>query len=79
MSVKITIGESKTQEVKPFPKLMTVNDSTNDDNGIVILFTEGGNGTVIKAAGKYHIGYSSFSFYMEQFTDFNEPITLQNS
>lgn len=79
MAINVTIGESKTQE-KPFPKLM-------------ICKSIGGN-TIILANEKsdpFLVGtciYSDYSEnrvgeYFEQwslsaFTDYNEPITLQN-
>lgn len=72
--IKVTVGEHKTQEVKPFPKLMITNDR------IIVLFTTLSDGTVIdEAVHCWGIGHYSDSWDMRQFTDFNEPITIQNA
>jgi hypothetical protein len=73
MSVKITIGESKTRE-KPFPKLM------KGKNNEIVYFYESKVGFPLDGKG-YDVINDRFhlSWNMSGFTDFNEPITLQNS
>lgn len=79
--INVTIGESKTQSEKPFPKLMTselgqilyafgLNESRSDLIVGVLLRTNG------YAIGKFN--YSE-SWSRHNFTDFNELITIQNA
>ena len=71
MSVKVTIGESKTQEAKPFPKLMKT------DGGRIVFMISSTNGFQLNnAVGEDPHFYTRWN--MGNFTDFNEPITLQN-
>ncbi len=76
MAINVTIGESKPQE-KPFPKLM-ISQLTET----VVLFTSPKVGMVVLSGKKnhasYEIGEYVIDFTMNKFTDFNEPITLQN-
>jgi hypothetical protein len=80
MAITITVGEPKTQEVKPFPKLMISKIgqilyaqclNPNDERSIV--------GMLIHTNG-YAIDEYNFSQYWcaYSFTDYNQPITLQN-
>ena len=78
--IKVTVGEQKTQEKIPFPKLMI------SDLGQIILATSVNEeredllvGTLIISNG-YSIGGDGFTqaWCRSSFTDFNEPITLQN-
>lgn len=71
--INVTIGESKTQEVK-YPKLMI------SDLGRIVLFTNKRSGIVMyEKEYHYGIGHLSESWNTEDFTDYNEPITLQNA
>jgi len=76
MAINVTIGESKTKE-KPFPKLMI---SLLTDN--VVLFSSPKEGMVVLLGKRnkccYEIGEYAKDFTMDNFTDYNEPITLQN-
>ena len=75
--INVTIGESKTQSKKPFPKLMATKD-----NLLIVLFSEQKCGTVIvdnRCNIYYEAGLYSTVWDMESFTDFKEPITLQNT
>ena len=68
----------KTPEVKqgpkPFPKLMISNvDKT------IVLFTNPSYGTIIWAPHEIEIGHTSSGFSPNAFTDYNEPITIQNA
>lgn len=79
MAIKVTVGEHKTQNEKPFPKLMI-----NEDRDIII--------EVLQAPDKYgfcHVihrkgrsaGVYTKDFQLNgamKFIDYNEPITLQN-
>ena len=71
MSIEVTIGESKTQSEKPFPKLMK-----QLDTGWIMLFLN--KKTCIHLKGTYKgelvVDYSP-DF---KTVDFNEPITIQN-
>ena len=72
--INVTIGESKTQE-KPFPKLMQHKDGT------ITFFKAYGIGTHIYARVdmSHIIGNHPNEISMNGYTDFNEPITLQNA
>lgn len=74
MSVKVTTPQKAEQSVKPFPKLMIM-----ESNGLKVLFFNPSEGTVIyNGITAYIIGYYSNNWDMDLFTDYNEPITLQN-
>jgi hypothetical protein len=74
MAIKVTIGESKTQDEKPFPKLM------QGISGTIVLFQQTKKGFVVNAVEGvcFIIGEYSDDWAMHKFTDYNEPITLQN-
>jgi hypothetical protein len=72
--IKVTVGEQKTQSEKPFPKLMI---STSDRIVFMVKFR---HGFMLHEKGEgWGVGYYSESWAMEDFTDYNEPITLQNA
>ena len=70
--INVTIGESKTQEEKPFPKLMK-----SKGGRIVFMITNSKGFQLNKAVDDDPHYYTSWC--MEDFTDYNEPITLQNA
>jgi hypothetical protein len=70
--IKVTVGEQKTQSEKPFPKLMKATKGTWKDQ--ICFFEKRREGVLI---GPREFGYAD-NFCMEDFTDYNEPITLQN-
>lgn len=74
MAINVTIGESKTQEAKPFPKLMKFTE-----HNTIVFLEKHSCGMIINADGFYQgcVGYAT-NFPMELLVDFNEPITLQN-
>lgn len=76
--IEVTI--KKTEEVKPFPKIMIANKDAGADNGILVLFESANTGVVIKTVtgSSKQIGYYSISFLDACFTDFNDPVTLKN-
>lgn len=72
--IKITKKENNDiKEQKPFPKLMI------SGKGCIVLFERADFGVCIDA-GTTHNTLFSFSqcWSTEDFTDYNEPITLQN-
>ena len=78
--IKVTLGEFEMQE-KPFPKLMIATEKGAKDKGIIVFFFENRNGVVletVKGSDKYQ-GFYSDVFIMDCFTDYNEPITIQNA
>lgn len=78
MAINVTLGEAKTQEQeKDFPKFMIVSENV-DNKGMIVLFKSKGVGTVIKGGKSWRIGEYCDAFFMKHFTDYNEPITLQN-
>ena len=81
MSIKVTLGEVKTQEEKPFPKLMA------NGYGCIRLVYECGSSVILKSAENAENAEVSWfesrinapsDWDISDFTDYNEPITLQN-
>ena len=68
--IKVTIGESKPQNIKHYPKLMITGV------GWVGYFTSYGKCTWLSGD---HAGKSAENVNMEDIGDFNKPITLQNA
>lgn len=80
MAINVTLSEVKTQESKPFPKLMIANHKSGASEGMIVLFEMSEIGTVIFSVHhSQKVGEYSKDFYMPAFTDYNSPITLQNS
>lgn len=80
--INVTIGESKTQEVKPFPKLMIGEYGTIIE--VLQLPNEHGCAhVVIRKSNQFPIGFRAdfrLKGSVEMFDkDYNEPITLQNA
>ena len=72
----ITVKTEKKAKYDPyqFPKLMISNvDKT------IVLFTGPSCGTIIWAPNEIEIGHTSSGFSPNAFTDYNEPITIQNA
>jgi len=74
MSVKVTTQRDAVQKEKPFPKLMI-----GKDLDLIIFFIKNEKG-VIMWAKPTHCKISLYreDWDMDKFTDYNEPITLQN-
>jgi hypothetical protein len=83
MAIKVTIGESKTQEKKPFPKFMqdkhghivfAIEENCEESNHYKVIY--------IKGFALSDIGHFYDEFYLfspeNPYFDYNEPITLQN-
>mgnify|MGYP000296441131 FL=1 len=77
MAIKVTLGATEnTQQEKPFPKLMA-----SEGEKFVVLFTKSKCGFVVLDSDDEDIrpiGYYSENWVMNLFTDYNEPITIQN-
>jgi hypothetical protein len=73
--IKVTIGESKPQE-KSFPKLMITTDNTR-----IVFFVSNRRGVQINGEKAFFDKFVHYSdnWAMELFTDYNEPITIQNA
>lgn len=82
MSVKVTIGESKTQSEKPFPKLVTLKLSGGvflaKSETEIICIDKGDSIWDVFQTRKGEFTFNQSYYYDNYFTDFNEPITLQN-
>jgi hypothetical protein len=71
MAVNVKIGESKPQNIKPYPKLM------ESIGGRLVFMINDKIGFQINTA--FDDGPHYFTdWHMDDFTDFNEPLTLQN-
>jgi len=70
--ITVTVGEQKPQE-KPFPKLM------KSSTGAIFIFYCPKVGIPITGSyGDVRLKGWAESWVMDQFTDYNEPITIQN-
>ena len=80
--IKVTVSEQKTQSKKPFPKLM-ISRSEKGSTIVFVLDIYGeGNGIYSDHPlwnDKPHSFYKTMNWDLNEFTDFNEPITLQNA
>ena len=74
--IKVTVGEQKPQNEKPFPKLMKCVEHSNT---LIVLFKKERTGVVVRNNHAYSIGEYYSTWAMEDFTNFNDPITLQNA
>ena len=77
MAIKVTLGATEnTQQEKPFPKLMK-----SEKSGAIVYFIKRGCGlVVVESKGKIGGTFESepFGWDTSIFTDYNEPITIQN-
>lgn len=70
--INVTIGESKTQSEKPFPKLMKQLDA----GWIIYMLSET---KALHLTGKFAGGFTEDYHIDKNTVDYNEPITLQNA
>ena len=70
--IKVTVGEQKTQEAKPFPKLM------KSKTGRIVFMLSDSTGFQLNKSSNDDPHFSR-SWNIGDFTDYNEPITLQNA
>lgn len=75
--IKVTIGEKPQGEVKPFPKLMIA--SSGWAKGSIVLFIKQSEGFLIVTAKEDDTIDYAANWNMEHFTDYNEPVTIQNA
>jgi hypothetical protein len=73
MAVKV-IAKPQNSATKTFPKLMICDDNE------VVLFRQPMQGVIVysKSSKNGTVGHFSSSWDMQLFTDYNEPITIQN-
>jgi len=70
----MSITNSSEKKVNDFPKIMSCTE------GQVVMFHEDGEGTVIvSTVARHPIGYYSKRWYMDNFTDYNKPVTIKNT
>jgi hypothetical protein len=80
--VKVTLGEQPAKSEKPFPKLMIAD---HGEDGYTIIFAEGNDTKNISGQCLFstykpeRIGEISRDWKASAFTDYNEPITIQNA
>lgn len=72
MAIKVTVGEQKTQNELPFPKFM------KSSNGRIVFMISYGKGFLLNRVSNNDIPKYSELWFMGDFADYNEPITLQN-
>jgi hypothetical protein len=73
--INVTLGEVKTPEEKPFPKLM-IEDCSKD----IFYFHRSGVGLPLQQPNRFLESLTWASAWdMDGFTDYNDPITIQNA
>jgi hypothetical protein len=75
--INVTLGEVKTQKEKPFPKLMI-----GDVGTVIMVLQEPNKAGRSKVFNLTNCRLSNdFAVFdgSEKFTDYNQPITLQNA
>lgn len=85
MAIKVIIGEQEPQRNKPFPKLMKYRYS--EDSYVIALMESKSKGTVIyvcynrektMSGDKISNIWSDVNTLDKGWSDYNDPITLQN-
>lgn len=78
MAIKVTVGEQKPQKESPFPKLMVHTDGTitRFKAPHVGCHIYDPNNTLLRSDGLFK---ELKEIEMHYYTDYNEPITLQNA
>jgi hypothetical protein len=76
--MKSVVEEKSENEKIEFPALMKMKDGNNGD-GLIILFSKVGYGTVINPGESSHkIGYNNHSWRTDLFERFEGSVTLSN-
>jgi hypothetical protein len=70
--IKVIKEKENQTEVKPFPKLMI------DEDGYIVYFIREDYGLPINGASWDFKRLKVDKWGMENFTDYNEPVTIQN-
>lgn len=75
MAIKVKLGATEnTQQEKPFPKLMK-----SERSGAIVYFTKRGCGlVVVESENGGDFNSQPYGWDTAVFTDYNEPITIQN-
>lgn len=83
MAINVTLGEFKSKHETSFPKLMKY---TDNELMFVILVTKliddiNAEGVVVYSTNHSlrPVGQTTPTWAIERFTDYNEPITIQNA
>lgn len=75
--ITVTLGDKPQQESKPFPKLMV---GKNAYIGTIVFFSEESTGVaLVEGNNCAGVGAYANNWPMNYFTDYNEPITIQNA
>ena len=69
--IEVTLSEESKVTVEQFPKLM-------ESDELIVLFNKPEEGVVLKPNTIHRMGDYSKGWDMNQFTDYNKPVTLQN-
>ena len=78
--IKVTLDDQPKQNEKPFPKLMVVKNGRVSE-GSIVFFKEPEIGVLILGCGywAYNTEYNVKNWNMNDFTDYNGPVTIQNA
>lgn len=78
--IKVTLDDQPKQDEKPFPKLMVAKNGRVNE-GSIVFFKEPEIGVLILGCGywAYNTGYIVKNLNMNDFTDYNGPVTIQNA
>lgn len=75
MAINVILGEVETQTEKPFPKLMKEKES-----GHLFYFHRKCVGLPLQDPARFSDNPDwAYSWIMDCFTDYNEPVTIQNA
>jgi hypothetical protein len=75
--IKTTVNKLITP-VRPFPKLMILNDNSERTDKLIVLFKRKSEGTVLTRTTDWSIGDRDTEFCMDKFVDFKGTIQLEN-
>ncbi len=80
MAIKITTPDNQKQEPKPYPKLMELT-TKGTGKGTIVFFTNDNSGIILKGVGCYELDNGDYDtkWDYKEFTDYNDPITIQNA
>lgn len=75
MAIKSEVVEKKKEKGVTYPYLMK-----DKVNGVIVLFTNCGSGTVVgERGGVYLLGYHSCNWYLDCFDPFYGSVTLSSN
>lgn len=77
--IQVTLVKVKMQEEKEYPKFMIIKPNYPNE-GTIVFFLKKGEGLLVKGEGVHEgsIGEYLECWDWDVFTDYNQPITLQN-